>query len=286
MAIEIHPTATIDVEDLEIGDGTVIGAYTRLQGSKIHLGRDSWIGAHAQIGGGSAWDPDAYLEAGDFFHLGDHGEVNIARGVNCGDEVGLGVGTRVFTHGAWLSELDGFPADFQGVTIQDRVWAPNAQINPGVWIASDIVVTPGSVVSTNFYEGHMLIGGNPSKIIKKDYPAHPLKKEKQAEIINKIADEAEGLIHGLVDTDIVRVTQKDEVEVVATHFDPPFLMLTVDEGIEEQPPTWVVFELGENKRIRGFRSETAEIIKNQLRRHGIRFRYSAKNDGDEYEPWG
>lgn len=251
----IHPTAVIDVQDLVLGEGTQVGAYARISGTKVHIGRDSWIGAHSHIGGGSCFDPGAYLIAGDFFHVGEHAEVNTARGVVTGHEVGLGVQTRVFTHGAYLSVLDGFPVDFSGVAIGNRVWIPNGQVNPGVNLGSDIVVTPGSVISGSDWPTGSLIGGNPAKVIKEKYYPQDLSVDDKIAALSKIVMSIE--------------SRAGEACCV---IDWPILSVNDD--------AW--FNL-KDKRIRGRVTPSTEIARHQLRRHGVRFRYRPVEG--HYVPW-
>ena len=98
MTVTIHPTAEINVTDLQLGEWTVIHAHCRLEGTKIHLGRETILDRYTVIGGGSAFDPQAELVAGDFLMTGMFSQINIGRPVHIGDEFGLGIQARVFTH--------------------------------------------------------------------------------------------------------------------------------------------------------------------------------------------
>ena len=168
MAVTIHPSAIIDCDDFTAGDGTVIRAHAHISGRQVHLGRECFIDEHAVIGGGSC--EIGSLTSGDWLHMGMFSQINTARTVTIGDEVGIGIATRIFTHGAYLSELDGFPCTFDDVTIGSHVWLPNAQVNPGVTIGSNVVVTAGAVVTTDL-PGGCLAGGVPAKVIRRDcYP--------------------------------------------------------------------------------------------------------------------
>lgn len=237
MAVTIEQGARIDCDDFTAGDGTIIRAGAHIYGKSVHLGRECFIDEHAVIGGGSA--DDGCLFAGDWLHMGMYSQINTARKVIIGTEVGLGIGTRVFTHGAYLSELDGFPVSFADVHIGNRVWLPNAQVNPGAIIGSDVVVAAGSVVSGKI-PPHCLAGGTPAKVIRADcYPA-TLPATKEAEILERVAFEA-----GVV-----------------------------------WPPG--VFHI-RTRTITGEPTEDNERLRNQLRRHGIRFPFSVI-DG-EYVQW-
>ena len=256
--VEIHPTARIEVSDLQLGKGTKIGAYATITGRKVHIGRDGWIGDHTVIGGGSAWDPQAFLVAGDFLHLGVNGEINTARGVTIGDEVGLGVQTRIFTHGAYLDELAGFPVNFDGVTICDRVWIPNGQVNAGSVLGRDSVYIPGSVV-TGVFPGHSLIGGNPAKVIKRDVYPKALTLSEKTTIVNRIVEEAYSILVGQGCGDVYLSHSYPLVHVGDTCFD-------VDARVITGPATGA-----------------SAVVKDQFRRHGVRFRFDVVSG--VYTPW-
>lgn len=83
----------------------------------------------------------ASLFAGDWLHMGNYSQINIGRGVTAGHEVGIGIATRVFTHGAYLSGWEGFPVSFGSVSLGDRGdswprrfnWLPNLPTNSDKW---------------------------------------------------------------------------------------------------------------------------------------------------------
>ncbi|MBI5292231.1 MAG: hypothetical protein HY872_10185 [Chloroflexi bacterium] len=252
--VRIHETAELNVEWLEIGSGTIIGAGVLIEGTKVIIGREAWLDRYAYIGGGSAFDPSSFLVAGDFLHMGRQSHINTARGVTIGDEFGCGVETKVFAHGAYLSELDGFPVKFAGNTIGDRVWLPNAWVNPGVTIGSDVVVGARSLVTSDLPGGCLAIG-IPCKVVRQNcYPAK-LTVEEKKEILERIVAEALeiALAKGVGN-------EATTCEIVAD-----CASLLVSE---------TVFDL-EGRRITGKVAPWTEIIKNQLRRHGIRFKYGA-----------
>lgn len=236
----IHPTAKIECDEFIAGPGLIVRAHAEIYGGRVELGRECFVDEYAVIGGGSAGD----LTAGDWLHLGMFAQVNTARPVTIGHEVGIGVGSRVFTHGAWLSEWDGYPCSFDPVTIGDRVWLPNATVLPGVTIGSDVVVAAGSVVTSDL-PPHGLYGGTPAKLLRSEWspPAD------RAEILARILGEAE--VNGRTDDDTI--------------------------GCDG-----AVFHIG-TRKIEGRVSEATERLRQQLRRHGIRFRYEP-HDG-RYREW-
>jgi UDP-3-O-[3-hydroxymyristoyl] glucosamine N-acyltransferase len=250
----VHKHAVLNVGEFSAGKGTVINSHARLIGTSVKMGRECWIDEYASIGGGSAFDPMASLEAGDWLHMGNYSQINIARGVRVGHEVGVGIGTRIFTHGSYLSEWEGFPVSFASVSIGTRVWLPNAQVNPGVSIGDDVVVAANSLVNSDLPNG-CLAAGIPAKIIRdKVYPA-VLDREKKMHLLNRLIKE----IRETAGVDVYPSEDFDGLECGDTRF------------------------LFGNRVITGLVSEASEAVRNQLRRHGIRFRFEPW-DG-EYRQW-
>ena len=180
--------------------------------------------------------------------------------VEIGHEVGIGEDTKIFTHGAYLSEYDGFPVSFAPVAIGNNVWLPNAWVNPGVNIGNDVVVAARSLINKDLPSG-CLAGGIPVEVMKiHRYPRILTIGEK----------------HDIVIRILERCKLINCVEVNLNYYDQK------DYGSIELKIADCKFYIDERK-IEGKGTENTERLKNQLRRHGIRFRYYLKNG--EYVPW-
>lgn len=251
----IHPTARINVtERLVIGHDAIIGENTIIEGRDIEIGNSFYMLPGAIIGGGSCFERQSSLRIGHFAHLGRDSFINTARPVVIGDEVGLGTRTAIYTHGAYLSALDGFPVAFAPVNIGNRVWIPGATVNPGVMIGDNVVIGVGSVVTRSIPAG-ALAAGAPAKVIKEHaYPAaldHDAEVEFWQDFLADYADMGE-------DADAIRV-RPGQITLQGTFFNP-----------------WV-------QTIMGPATEQTERLRDHLRRYGIRFR-SRPVDG-EYRQW-
>jgi hypothetical protein len=170
-----------------------------------------------------------------------------------GDEVGLGRGTCVYTHGAYLSVWEGFPANFDSVVIGSRVWIPQATVLPGVRLGDDIVVAAGSVVTKDFPSGCMIRGT----------PAVRLRDNLFPDTSGNSQSRKRNIVFA-IETDIG----------VDLKYDPGAETIAVGE---------TVFKVKKPRTIEGPATEVTERVKNQLRRYGIRFRFTAR-DG-EYVKW-
>jgi acetyltransferase-like isoleucine patch superfamily enzyme len=248
----VHRSAIVEADTFEAGPGTVVNAHARVFGTSVRIGREAWIDQYATIGGGSAFDPGAHLSAGHWLHMGNFSQLNIARGITLGDEVGIGIGTRIFTHGAYLSEWEGFPVDFAPVSIGSRVWLPNAQVNPGVTIGDDVVVAAGSVV-VNDVPSNSFVAGVPG-VVRGPAKKAPLEEAQRRQILETVGREIEAL-----------TGRKPTLDPAGT--------IALDG---------TTFDL-DRRQITGQVTTKTEIAMNQLRRRGIRFAFEAI-DGI-YRPW-
>lgn len=247
--VKIGRNVTINVtEHISIGDRSVINDGAVIEGRHIDIGREAWLDKGAYIGGGSCFDYKSKLKAGDWLHMGKGSHINTARKVVIGDECGIGIDTKIFTHGAYLSAYEGFPVMFEAVSIGDRVWLPHAWVNPGVHIGSNVVVAAMSLVNRDLPAG-CLAGGIPARVLRENiYPRILTPREKTL-----------------------------FVDSIATYLQLPFRLKKGEIRFKG-----TTFNL-EERIIEGPSTEETERIKNQLRRCGIRFRFYA--DEGEYRSW-
>ena len=268
----IHPSASIESEidcpDVVVGEGVRIGRSVRIKvterlrigafgvvgdgaeisGRDVEIGQELWMNPGARIGGGSCFEAQSLFWAGDFLHLGQDVFVNTARPVRLGDEVGLGTRTALYTHGAYLSALDGFPVAFGPIEIGSRAWLPGAIVNPGVTIGDDVVIGVNSLVTRDIPSGS-LAAGSPAVVLRPNAYPQPLDGSALADF------------------------WADFLEAAPVKGEASGHLLCVDQTIFDTA----------NQRIDGPAGEDTERMRNQLRRYGIRFRYRPRNG--RYEPW-
>jgi len=241
---------TIDVSEyLEIDKKSIIGENNRIMGRDIRTGREFYSNHSAEIGGGSCFEKTSRLTTGYWFHLGSYSIINTAMGVKIGDEVGMGRFTNVYTHGAYLSVLNGFPVTFGPINIGNNVWMPGATVNPNVNIGDNVVVGVGSLVLKDLPSG-CLAAGVPCRIIKENCFPQELSLEQKRKILEQI--------NNLWDLEM-------ECE---------------RDGVYKVDDARIDFE---NMWFTGNSSKKSERARNILRRHGIRFKVDII-DG-EYREW-
>ncbi len=260
---QIHPSVVINVKEGSLGDGAVINENVRIEGQKVIIGRESFIDRGATIGGGSCFDPQAELISGDWLHLGVNSHINIARGVYVGHEFGCGIETKIFTHGVYTDSYNlGAPAQWGSVYIGNQVWCPNAWINPGVKIGNQVVVSARSLINSDLPD-RCLAGGAPAKVIRENYLPREVDQKK--------------IIDDIIVQTKKRLEQDENAHQVNFLFSPSQNTLLIKNNQAE-----TLFYLAE-KKIYGNEKEATLILKDQLRRNGIRFRYEWTKD--EWTAW-
>ena len=244
-----------DVRDkLIIGDRTVVGRNVILKGRHIEIGRECWLAQNSSIGGGDCFHPRSKLVAGDWLHLGQYAHINIARSVEIGDEVGLGRGTCIYTHGAYLPAWEGFPVYFEDVKIGNRVWLPNAQVNPGVIIGNNVVVSAMSLVHHNLPDG-CSAGGVPARVFRENKYPREITFDEMCDLASDLSNACEFKVN------------------FGWRTDDHYLHIFGSE---------IVFVMNA-REIRGEVTKETEKLKDELRRRGIRFKY--KIQGKRYVSW-
>jgi acetyltransferase-like isoleucine patch superfamily enzyme len=261
--VTMGDNVTINVsERLIVGERSIIGDNFLIEGRNIEIGPEFWSGHHCQIGGGSCFEKTSLLKVGYWCHLGNFGFINTARHVCIGNEVGMGTDTKIYTHGAYLSILDGFPVDFAPITIGNNVWLPGAIVLPNVIIGDNVVVAVGSVVTKDLQSG-CLAGGVPAKILRERcYPKKYTSEEKKSIVDRFVTHFKDNIVGNQVE---LRYDEK---------IDSLYLLHDQSSATE--------FRISE-KRIYGDATSLTEILRNELRRYGIRFK-SYPEEG-KYAQW-
>jgi acetyltransferase-like isoleucine patch superfamily enzyme len=233
----------------------------KIEGHRVEIGRESYFDRDAYVGGGSCFSTEAFLKAGDWLHMGTDSQINIATGVTLGHSVGVGVNSKIFTHGAYIDSFNlGAPVQWAPVIIGSNVWLPNAWVNPGVVIGDNVVVAAMSLINKNIPSGS-LAGGIPVKILKENYLPQILSQSEKLHLVSLIEAQCK-----------TRPGFKKDIEF-AYHEN----VFSVSEG-----KSIVSFDL-KDLVIKGVVTEASIEVKDQLRRNGIRFRFEPV-DG-VWQPW-
>ena len=262
---KIHESVQINVQDGKIDDRTVIAEGVKIEGKYVYIGKESFINRYAYIGGGSFFDKKAKLLTGDWFHMGPNSLIDIAQGVEIGHEVGLGIETKVVTHGAYLDSYNlGSPLQWKGVKIGDNVWLPNAWVNPGVIIGNQVIASARSFITKNI-PNNALIAGSPAKVIKNNYLPRLISKDQKKLIIKTIISQF-FYRKEIKNSNEYEINFNENDEIISFKYKNHKTLFNLVK-----------------KEIHGSCINNSNIFKDQLRRNGIRFRFIQNQE--KWEDW-
>ena len=244
-----------------LGDFSILNAGVKIEGHRVEIGREAYFDRGAYIGGGSCFSTQAFLKAGDWLHMGTDSQINTATGVSLGHSVGVGINTKIFTHGAYIDSFNlGAPVQWAPVIIGNNVWLPNAWVNPGVVIGDNVVVAAMSLINRDIPSGS-LAGGIPVKILKENYLPKTLSESEKLQLVSLIESQCKS-----------RPEFNDQIEFI---YDANVLNV-LERGDK------VSFDLMA-LTINGPVTEVSIEVKDQLRRNGIRFRFEPLDQ--VWQPW-
>ena len=151
--------------EFAIGDYSRIGDDVTIKGNNVWIGKHFYHSRGLRVGGGGHNGPNANLWIGDRCVMHNN-FLNISEHIVIGNDVGLSEEVTILTHGYWLSVLDGYPAKFAGVRLDDGVIVGyRSTILPGVVIAEGSVIGANSTVAKSL-KSKAIYAGNPAKFIK------------------------------------------------------------------------------------------------------------------------
>jgi acetyltransferase-like isoleucine patch superfamily enzyme len=205
--VTIGPGAAVVGEDVEIADGVTIGLLAIVQGrhiaigrfskvgtmsyiscERIEIGEDAWIAEQVYVGGPQL--PESLFKLGSRTIILQQANINPTKPVIIGDDTGIGGHCLIFTHGAWLNVLDGYPATYEPVTLGKSVWLPwRVFVMPGSTIGDGSVIGANSLVSGTI-PPYSLALGTPAKVVRHapEWPRKPTAEEQAAMVANMVAE--------------------------------------------------------------------------------------------------
>jgi acetyltransferase-like isoleucine patch superfamily enzyme len=173
-------------DEIKIERFATIGSFTVIDSGKVRIGEDARINEQVIIGGMKT--PQSSFDLGKRTIIMEYSFINTTMPVQIGDDSGIGGHCLLFTHGSWLSQLEGFPVTFKPITIGKSVWLPwRVFIMPGVTIGDKVVVGANSLISKSV-EPNCLVAGSPAKVIKENYPT-PIQDDQKVLIFSTFIEE-------------------------------------------------------------------------------------------------
>jgi acetyltransferase-like isoleucine patch superfamily enzyme len=199
--VEIGLLAVVQGRHIRIGAHSSVGAMSYVSCEKIEIGEDARIREQVYVGGPQL--PESRFTLGNRTIVLQMANINPTKPVTIGDDTGIGGHCLIFTHGAWLNALDGYPVTYAPVTLGNSVWLPwRVFVMPGATIGDGSVIGANSLVSGDI-PPYSLAVGTPAKVIR-SAPAFPtpLSSEDRATLVATIVSEFDRVVQH----DAVRIT--------------------------------------------------------------------------------
>ncbi len=280
--------AVIRVKHLKLGRYVSVGALTFMDTERVEIGEDTRIREQVYVGG--ITDSQSCLKVGKRCTIMQHSFVNPTRPIIIGDDSGVGGDCLIFTHGSWLSQLDGYPVKFAPVTIGNNVWLPwRVFVMPGVTIGNGVVISSGSVIASDL-PGRSLAMGSPARVVVEGFPKRLSPKDRERHLRQMVSD-----FVGHMQDNSISVEQKTsdptkeviycqsekkthEIDIlfhkngpVAPKHRDNVLVLDYDEPEAEQLSENYEMVLNLATRSRRGSSDVGEAFTSYLSRFGVRF---------------
>ena len=267
----ISKNAILETNDLQIGKNVVIGDNVEIRcPEKIHIGDNSvltknikinctsfeageyfYMTERCEVGRGGCYGPNSRVKIGKHVGIFEGTVINPSEEVEIGDDTGIGGDVMIWTHGAWLDVLQGFPSDFGPVKIGSNVWLPaRSVVLPHVTIGNDVVIGINSIINRSLPDG-CFAAGSPCKVIKENvYP----KKLSQ--------DEKTNIVEGIIKDWLILCEMKGITRTIKIRYKSEKIFL--NQGYDE-----TIYNI-EERNIQGNMNDVAEDLRDYLRRRGIK----------------
>ena len=186
--VEIGLLAVVQGKSIRIGRHSSVGTFSYVSCETIEIGEDARIREQVYVGGPQL--PESRFTLGDRTIVLQMAFINPTKPVTIGDDTGIGGHCLIFTHGAWLNVLDGYPVTYEPVTLGRSVWLPwRVFIMPGSTIGDGSVIGANSLVSGTIPPNSLAVG-SPAKVIRRA-PEFPLTigPERRGELIGEMMSE-------------------------------------------------------------------------------------------------
>jgi acetyltransferase-like isoleucine patch superfamily enzyme len=194
-------------KSVDLGDHVEIGFMTVVQGASITIGRHSSIGTQSyiscktieigedarireQVFVGGPQLPESRFVLGNRTIILQLAYINPTKPVIIGDDTGIGGHCLIFTHGAWLSALEGYPVTYDAVTLGKSVWLPwRVFVMPGASIGDGSVIGANSLVTGSIPPSSLAVG-SPAKVVRSapDFPRRLSAEERAALVTEMMAE--------------------------------------------------------------------------------------------------
>ena len=254
--IKISEFIHVDIKcrTFKAGKNCYIGKNVKIHCTDFEMGDNVYIADGVEIGRGGNFGPNSKVKIGNNVGIFERTIINPSESVEIGDNTGIGAEVMIWTHGAWLDILEGFPSDFGPVKIGSNVWLPaRGVVLPNVTIGNDVVIGINSTINRSLPDG-CLAAGTPCKVIKENvYP----QKLDEGETTIMIMD---------ILVDWIKLCQYKEIEVDVSDikYYSEERKIYLNHGDNE-----TIYDI-ETRTMEGYVGPISEDLRDYLRRRGIK----------------
>jgi acetyltransferase-like isoleucine patch superfamily enzyme len=237
---------------------SIIGNGVKIKCRKFIAGEWLYLQSNVEVGRGGSTGPNSNVKIGKGVSIFEDTIINPSEHIEIGDNTGIGSEVMIWTHGAWLDTMKGFPSDFGPVKIGENVWLPARSIVlPNVSIGNNVVVGIDSIINRDLPSG-CFAAGSPCKVIKRNYYPRILENKELNKMINNILKDWEALI------------DYKKIKNIDVDFDLLNKIITLKNNNGKNENNVTYFNL-EKREMTGDSNDVSEDLRDYLRRRGIKF---------------
>jgi len=231
-----------------IGDNCVIDCQDFIAGEYLYMSKN------VEVGRGGNKNPDSIVTIGNHVGIFEDTIINVNSPINIGNDVGIGAEVMLWTHGAWLDPLNGFPCEFGPITIGDNVWLPARSIMlPNTSIGSNTVIGIGSTITKNI-PSNCLAAGTPCNVLRENVYPNAMSNESKILFILNILDYWK-----------TKLVKHKNIIISDVYYD------NEQDCIILKQQSHITKYFVTSKIIEGYINEVSEDLRDYLRRNGIKY---------------
>ena len=248
--VEIGNNVRITCDTIKLGKFCKIGDNVTIDCTTFESDEWLFMWDGVEIGRGGCYGPNSSVKIGKGVGIFENTVINPSESVEIGDNCGIGADVMIWTHGAWLDVLQGFPADFGPVRIGKNVWLPaRSVVLHNVSVGDNVVIGNNSIINISLPSG-CLAAGSPCKVIKEKVYPKQITLSEQSILVKNIV----GKWYGLHET--------KGITNVQTKYESGKIKLIQGENV-------TIYDIS-NKSIKGYVNNVSEDLRDFLRRNGIK----------------
>jgi len=239
--VEIGNNVRINCDTIKLGKFCKIGDNVTIDCKTFESDEWLFMWNGVEIGRGGCYGPNSSVKIGKGVGIFENTVINPSDSVEIGDNCGIGADVMIWTHGAWLDVLEGFPSSFGPVRLGKNVWLPARSIVlPNVSIGDNVVIGTNSIINKDLPSG-CLAAGTPCKVIREKLYPKKVTPSEQSTIIKNIV----GKWYELHDT--------KGIKGIKTKYEDGKIKLIQGENL-------TIYDI-ENKVIEGYINNVSEDLK-------------------------